>query len=96
MNAHTRFYAERAAWSDAMRHIARDIPDPAEYSRYLPAVEVAELKAAVWTNTGWRFRQDIDPALLFKFRKVGLAYLEDRNLTNFACRVRKVLLADEL
>lgn len=80
-----------------MRAMASGVPAPARYARYMPAREARELQAAQWHGNCWRYRDDIPPALLARFRSVGLAYVDLRHneLTHFACAVRRELMADD-
>lgn len=77
------------ATRDAMKAIARDIPDPDEYARQLPpwAAE-ALVQAARTPSDGWCV-----PAHLARMlRPLGLAGYGTNGLTAFGWRVRQIIV----
>lgn len=86
----------RRAKLDAMKAVARDIPDPRRYARQIPLEDAQALVNAERINLVWYYRADTPRALLHKLRCVGLCYLEDRGLTHFARAVRRVLAEEGL
>ena len=83
--------AQRRARHDALRDIARDLPDPARYARYLP-LEVVEALVGAWlsnNNDEWRVSREAAELL----RPFGLVGYGTQGLTGFGIGVRKAILA---
>ncbi len=76
---------------DALEHIAKDIPDPAEYARYTPLAFAAALTETTFHKNGWIVPDEKTAALL---RPYGLVEYGGRYLTAFGMKVRKALLEE--
>lgn len=78
---------------DAMKAIARDLPDPARYAQSLPLPVVQALEGARKSYGAWRFADDVHPDVMRWMRAAGLAYMakDDPCLTYYAQRVRRAL-----
>lgn len=76
----------RKARDDAFRAMANDLPDPAEYaSTMAPEIAAALMDAVHGRNGGlWAADGPLVPSL----RSMGLIAINDRQLTDFAMRVR--------
>ena len=82
----TRF--ERRARQDAMKAIARDIPDPDDYARLMPlSLVTALLSAWNYQSYGWIVSREIAPYL----RPLGLVAYNDCGLTAFGYSVMLAL-----
>lgn len=83
--------SEGRARVDALRAIARDIPDPAEYAAYLPDWAVTAMLASAKDHSDdWCAPRDAAAAL----RPLGLVGYGTRGLTAFGWAVRQALLRD--
>lgn len=72
------------ARKDAMKAIARDIPDPDDYARYLPLpIVTALLSAWNYQSYGWAVSREIAPYL----RPLGLVAYNGCGLTAFGYSV---------
>lgn len=80
---------------DALRAIARDIPDPAEYARQCPLWIAEALVAARYVPQANEFRVSLDTAV--KLKPYGLvdAGTGITALTAFAIAVRRALQAQD-
>ena len=81
---------ERAARRDAMRHMVADLPDPAEFARYLPLEAVEMLLAACLRDT-WYVSREAAPYL----RSLSLVGYGTEGLTAFGIVVRRALLVPD-
>lgn len=86
----TRAHAmlDRRAEKDAMKAIARDIPDPDDYARLMPLSLVTALLTA-WNHRtyGWAVTREVAPYL----RPLGLVAYNGCGLTVFGYQVMLVL-----
>ena len=82
--------AENRAWEDAMRVIARDVPDPATYAKLL-SLPIAEILTGARSRLGSYYVSRQDAVTL---RPAGLTECGEgkRCLTAFGIQVRKALL----
>lgn len=87
---HDQHLARRAR-NDALGAIARDIPDPAEYARYIPLVFAEALTAATQTMTGYHVSREQAELM----RPYGLVEYGGRCLTAFGIKVRQALKAED-
>ena len=79
---------ERRARSDAMRAIARDIPDPRDYAYQLGA-EYCEMLLSATLRDSWY----VTEAVAKRLRPHGLCEYGGTGLTGFAMAVRRELKA---
>ena len=91
---------ERAAFEDAVRSIARDIPDPVKVAELLQVWAIDALTGAVRAtdqeNAGcWRLPYNLSKDQEEWFRKRSMIDLQTPHLTAFGCKVRKAVLAME-
>lgn len=80
------------AHRDAIQAIAKDMPDPAMYSRYMP-LELAELLMKAKFEDGWRV--SIEGAKLLRPHGLIEAGTTGRFLTAFGMAVRRELIAED-
>lgn len=73
---------------DAMRAMARNLPDARAYADWLEPVFADAIMSANKTLTGWRVP---DGPLIAPLRSLGLIGIRDRELTCFALDVRREL-----
>lgn len=83
--------AERRAKNDAFVAMSRELPDPAEYARYLSLPLAQGLRNARSTPDGYR----AGFGYLVELRRNGLADARTRYLTAFGIAVRRELMADD-
>lgn len=84
---------ETRAYRDAMRAIARDIPDVETYARLMPLAQAEMLMAATFSGDGFKVPHHHAHLL----RPFGLveAGVGQRCLTAFAIKVRRALLEED-
>lgn len=85
-----------AAYRDALRAIARDVPDPAEFARQLPLVFVESLLTATRSQDPLHcgeFR--VSDEMARPMQQLGLVAVGGPYLGLFGGRVRKALIEEE-
>lgn len=81
-------HLDSMARQDALRAIARDIPDPEDYAYHLPLWAADALLAATkHSSYGWR----VPRRLALRLRPYGLVAYNDDGLTAFGWAVRCAL-----
>lgn len=83
--------SEELARRDAFIAIARDVPDPAEYARYLPSCFVDALLSAYPSGGCWRVYNHFAER---EIRLAGLVEFGGPFLTAFGLAVRRELRAE--
>lgn len=82
---------EDRARRDAMKAIARDIPDPALFARLMPLV-LADALAGAWHPSGRICEWQVAEGHAVLLRPWGLCEYGGRCLTGFGVSVRRVLI----
>lgn len=77
---------ERAARRDALRHIIADIPDPADFARWMP-LEAVEMLLSAHLRDTWYVSREFAVYL----RPMGLVGYGTTGLTAFGIAVRRAL-----
>lgn len=84
---------------DAMKAIARDIPDPAEFAEFLlleyPRLHVAVRDAWTARDTRWAGEWRVDDACVRPLQKLGVVNIAEPTLSNFGKAVRAAILEAE-
>ena len=81
------------AYRDAMKAIARDMPDPAEFAGQLKLVYVQALVHSRVCPEGWRIADGFETAAP-AMRRGGLVDVQSYCLTAFGLKVRAALIAE--